>query len=274
MKRFHDENVFDIFNRKTVLDSVPLKPFAYIATTYATEFAEILEGADDEYIFNYSSHKALSNVARLYLEKYGMQPDATNYPDLWCLDDDGVMAIADMAWHRFGDNWSREYAVLSAEYQPLENYRMEETVTPDTSKKFKASNDYKVTDSEESDFKQTTDNTGTDSKQEVFAFNSSTTGIPVGNTHVEGTIEVSGSSEDNKVTREHTQAGYTEETESGTVETERSGNIGVTTSQQMLESEIALRARYTLFELMFRDMDKILTSRSYRHGISHEIIDT
>lgn len=273
MKRFHDENVFDIFNRKTVLDSAPLKPFAYIATTYATEFAEILEGADDEYIYNYSSHKALSNVARLYLEKYGMQPDAVNYPDLYCLNDGGVMAIADMAWHRFGDNWTREYSVLSSEYQPLENYRMEETVTPDTSKKHRVSNDYKATETESSEFNQTTSNTGTDSKQEVFAFNSSTTGIPVGNTHVAGDITVSGDAEDNVVTREHTQAGYTEETETGKVETERSGNIGVTTSQQMLESEIMLRARYTLFELMFRDMDKILTSRSYCHGISHEILD-
>ena len=39
----------------------------------------------------------------------------------------------------------------------------------------------------------------------------------------------------------------------------RSGNIGVTTSQQMLESEINLRNKYLLIEMIFKDVDKILT---------------
>lgn len=41
------------------------------------------------------------------------------------------------------------------------------------------------------------------------------------------------------------------------------GNIGVTTSQQMLESEYDLRARYNFYERMFRDIDKCLTLEIY-----------
>lgn len=42
----------------------------------------------------------------------------------------------------------------------------------------------------------------------------------------------------------------------------RSGNIGVTTSQQMLESEISIR-QWNFFEAVFSDLDKILTLKVY-----------
>lgn len=41
------------------------------------------------------------------------------------------------------------------------------------------------------------------------------------------------------------------------------GNIGVTTSQQMLESEFDLRARYNFYERVFKDIDKCLTLEIY-----------
>lgn len=44
---------------------------------------------------------------------------------------------------------------------------------------------------------------------------------------------------------------------------ERSGNIGVTTSQQMLESEIKLRASYNMITIIYDDIDKVLTSPIY-----------
>lgn len=42
-------------------------------------------------------------------------------------------------------------------------------------------------------------------------------------------------------------------------ETTDRGNIGVTTSQQMIESEIELRNKYNFIEILFRDVDNILT---------------
>ena len=41
-------------------------------------------------------------------------------------------------------------------------------------------------------------------------------------------------------------------------ELERSGNIGVTTSQQMLESEVVLRIRWTLLDLILADCKRDL----------------
>lgn len=42
----------------------------------------------------------------------------------------------------------------------------------------------------------------------------------------------------------------------------REGNIGVTTSQQMIESELELRKK-NLYDIIFKDMDKVLTLRIY-----------
>ena len=44
---------------------------------------------------------------------------------------------------------------------------------------------------------------------------------------------------------------------------ERKGNIGVTTSQQMLEGELMLRAKHHMMEYMFRDIDQVLTIPMY-----------
>lgn len=46
-------------------------------------------------------------------------------------------------------------------------------------------------------------------------------------------------------------------TETGTEDLERSGNIGVTTSQQMLEQEFRVR-QYDFVQMMFEDIDKIM----------------
>lgn len=43
----------------------------------------------------------------------------------------------------------------------------------------------------------------------------------------------------------------------------RHGNIGVTTSQQMLESEIVLREKHNLIEMIFKDIDSVLCLKVY-----------
>ena len=51
---------------------------------------------------------------------------------------------------------------------------------------------------------------------------------------------------------------YSEESKTGYDQLERSGNIGVTTSQQMLEQEINIR-KHQFFDIVFADVDRILT---------------
>lgn len=43
----------------------------------------------------------------------------------------------------------------------------------------------------------------------------------------------------------------------------RHGNIGVTTSQQMLESEIVLREKHNLIDMIFKDIDSVLCLKVY-----------
>ena len=52
------------------------------------------------------------------------------------------------------------------------------------------------------------------------------------------------------------------ETETGTETIERSGNIGVTTSQQMLQSEFEVR-KFDFYKMIYEDIDSILCLLSY-----------
>lgn len=65
----------------------------------------------------------------------------------------------------------------------------------------------------------------------------------------------------NQYTDTQSEQGYTD-TSSTDHEFTRSGNIGVTTSQQMLESELNIRA-FRFFERIFADIDSLLTLRVY-----------
>ena len=84
--------------------------------------------------------------------------------------------------------------------------------------------------------------TETSDTQKYAGFNSGTS-LPVAS-ESEGSSETSGIKADNERTLT------------------RSGNIGVTTSQQMIESEIKLREK-TLLDIIFNDIDKILFMNYY-----------
>lgn len=90
--------------------------------------------------------------------------------------------------------------------------------------------------------KNATKVTSTDStKGGSYGFNSDVS-VPVNDSNSTSVVE--GNGEDNK--RELT----------------RSGNIGVTTSQQMLESEIQLR-KYNFYEELFKDVNSVVTLSIY-----------
>lgn len=128
---------------------------------------------------------------------------------------------------------------------------------------------------------------------DVFGFNSAEP-VPQAETNANASQHTQGDAESNTQnatrtetgtrqhtetgTRQHTETGTRQNTETGTIqstesgsrtETEtgsrkltRSGNIGVTTSQQMIESEIALR-RWVFLESVFADVDSMLTCPKY-----------
>ena len=67
-------------------------------------------------------------------------------------------------------------------------------------------------------------------------------------------VETSGAKLDNEITKSTTHTG----TETLT----RSGNIGVTTSQQMLESEFKVR-QYDFYKMIYNDIDSVLCLSIY-----------
>ena len=135
-----------------------------------------------------------------------------------------VSNVASIIYNKFIDKWTREYNALQTDYAPLENYNMEEEEKRDT------------------DLTTATHVTSSDTGS--YGFNSAKL---VPNTHAQGETEVniSGSGAKNKTSLT------------------RHGNIGVTTSQQMLESEMSLRDKYVFWEMMMKDIDSIVCQKIY-----------
>lgn len=158
------------------------------------------------------------------------------------LPEDRIARLVRLAHSRFGHQWNRLYGVFSAEYNPINNYDMTEQETPNLT--------HTRNTATESDFTVTSD---ADTKTNIYAFNSDVA-APQGTSDGKSTVNTKGNKDNN----------YVEDvtTETGSRTLTRSGNIGVTTSQQMLQSEIELW-KWDFFEQIFADLDKILTLPIY-----------
>lgn len=207
--------------------------------------------------------------------------------------DKGLLDFSSKVIHaKYFSNWLRLAQAFYSDYNPIENYSMEEERTPNLTTtevgKEQSSKDNNLVNT------GTTKNTGTiknDSSSKSTANNSENTS----NTHLvspfnnpsdyvnndkndivvssDNTINNTGSTtqtDDTTKTDNYTTTG----TESNNVDTNRtinstgtekltrSGNIGVTTSQQMIESEISLR-KLDIINMIYEDIDKVITIPYY-----------
>ena len=138
-----------------------------------------------------------------------------------------------------GDNFHRiASAYFGSEYNPIENYSMLETRTPDLEEGYTGNTATDV-------------NTTSESDGDVYGFNST---LAVPSSHAKTTTDTTGESEKNEAT-------YTK-TNTGTETLERSGNIGVTTSQQMLQSEIELR-KYDFLVYVCKCFERVMFRQVY-----------
>ena len=160
----------------------------------------------------------------------------TAFPDDHELNDEKKQMLAYLIAQKFYPSWSRVYQALLVEYEPLDNYNMEETRTPGATKKTAVSTDSTITNG----------STGS-----IYAFNSGTT-TPAPATGATGTSTTQGLPAKN----------YTEESYTGYDTLTRKGNIGVQMSQMMLEAELNVR-KNTFLEIVYRDTDTILTRPSW-----------
>lgn len=147
------------------------------------------------------------------------------------LDDDGTItaqgeqAIGLMMTNIFKDNWDARWAVYHEEYEPLENYNRDEKTTDTGS------------GSDQTQYGEITNTR--DMKKAAFD---------------SATLQPEGQDQD--VIQQHTDV-YTKGSKL-TRESNIHGNIGVMSTQQMLNMELEAR-REDLIDQMFKDLDKYLT---------------
>lgn len=193
------------------------------------------------------------------LPRYSVRQDVTR-------DD-----VAKIVYTIFSDKWVRLWDAMHLSYNPISNYDMTETETIERSNDTETSdtrnitrtNDETLTDS------STTSNSGTvtDSGNnnvldKIYGFNSVIGSEAQESNTLDSNTRTNNLSEtlqgthtrDNDETERHTNTGTINDDMNESRTLTRSGNIGVTTSQQMLESELELR-RTKYFDIVFADID-------------------
>lgn len=216
--------------------------FTRIMTAQQVPWAEdeSITGAllDFEYMFNQSGDKIISPAVEKHLTDGELSTDDFN-------------KLCDVVWMMYGKRWARLWEILTAEFNPLENYNMTEEKTFEHGKV------------ETNSGTDTTNRTGTDTvthtgdtKNEISAFNSSSYQDNSKNT--QNTTDLDTRNMADSLVHGHVVTNSGEDTETTT----RSGNIGVTTSQQMAESSLQLW-KWSYFYDIFRDVDSIFTITTY-----------
>lgn len=213
----------------------------YYASTNSIEIpfiptAQVALVLDLEYHGNHSGNKIISCLLeRIYDEDF-----FNAY----------AVKIAEMFWTLNGDNLLKLFTVYSKEYNPIANYDMTETSTEEMD----------GTDTRElsgSQFDKTTGKVITTDK--VKGFDSS-------NYADSERSEVEYNDNNTPLQRERSYDKYKDKLTHDTLLTvrkTRSGNIGVTTTQQMLESEINLWQWNFYYRELFRLADKLVTIPVY-----------
>ena len=254
---------------------------------------------DMEYIGNHSGEKTVSPLIDKFIEQ---NANLTNPYELTENERVALASILKTKflnkWTRLYAIESAEYNPIenysmveeetpdiSRKHSVSNNYADLETrvINKDITRTETATNDFEITDERKVKTDMTVE-TDTETNADIYAFNSNS---PTPTTDAAGnsTVHTTGADTNNKETNTHnqtggmqtretangnnntetltrTQTGYTEDTESGTRTLTRSGNIGVTTSQQMIQSEIELW-QWNFFESVYADVDSVLTTQIY-----------
>lgn len=190
-----------------------------------------IERLDVLYVFQHSGDKYVVPLMKMFLDENGKLTE-TSLPE-----------AADMALALWKKKWTALWDVANAEYDPIENYRMEEheeTVPTGTESTTDAMTGTDTTRTQGTAANNETANS-------VYGFNSS------------NPVPASVSSQKSDFSAGTTFGHTNTETKTftnrkDTRDLTRSGNIGVTTSQQMLQSSIEL-ARWNFWLQVFEDLD-------------------
>lgn len=192
----------------------------------SSKYAWYTHTLDFEYIYSHSGDKLISPFVEKLLDNDNN------------LSETNLEKIANVIKNKFVDKWNKLFnALVEVGYNPIDNYNMNEVETPNIERTSHVETNTNITTSGEGD-----------NNSKVYAFNSDNA-IPSNEGHAETSQTSSGSVDDNYSDRT--------ENETGTRELVRSGNIGVTTTQQMLQQEIEIK-KQNIYNIIYEDVDSLL----------------
>lgn len=173
-------------------------------------------------------------------------------------------ALITSIYNRFSLKWDKLWRTFTLTYNPIENYRMVETKTGTEQTTNTPEDRVETTTQKPANWKTTVEGAKTDNetetKKSVYGYDSSSPS--------DADLEITSQKQKIDTTQSGTfttergiEGTETDLTEYDTTLT-RSGNIGVTTSQQMIESERELWL-WDYFAIVFKDIDSVLTIPIY-----------
>ncbi len=238
-----------------------------------------------------------TNLDILYLDGHSGERYCSNFinhrlNDSDVLSSDNRTLIANILWAMFGIQWTRLWATMKpVDYEPLTNYKMQETVegtesstrTPDLTKGDTGT--VQTTGQDKRTPNLTRNGTGTvndngsatnTNQNGIWGFNSSTsvpsdmsdgTATNENTTTRDLTETETGTDTTDRTNTDTYNRSYTEtgtDTTAGTSSRKltRTGNIGTNTFQNLLQQERNIWM-YDFFEQVFKDVDSVLTIPIY-----------
>lgn len=197
------------------------------------------------------------------------------------VDDDGyrvvlntydLEAMADVCYQRHHLQWEKIWEVLNLEYNPIENYSMEEegedTDNGVHTRRDNLSDTHSGTDTHTYNNVKDTQSGNVENENAVKGYNSSTYAPSSKSTNTYNNVEnnKTGNETDgynSSITHGGTQTNETDLTKTHTFR--RAGNIGITTSQQMQQSSLELW-KYDFYKQVYEMVANLLTI-SYYGGV-------
>lgn len=250
----NDIGLFAFLNQSD--GGTPPQPLYPLVEEFVT--GDNFETLDVDYFVNHSADKYISPflekvlIASLQqmgytIEEFIDEFDSTDYPTLI----NTILAtynVGNVIYERFAYKWKKLYDALTTTYNPLHNYDMEEKRTPNITRTETFNN---VQDQRTPNVTTTGNANATTG---VYGFNGDSAKNSATN---DGTSSESVTGTDTNV-----KTGNITNAETGTDTLTRKGNIGVTSSQQLLESEFEVR-KHDFYEMIYRDIDSILCLKIY-----------
>ena len=159
----------------------------------------------------------------------------------------------------FRENWNKIYkAYIDSNYNPIHNYDMNEEEVLSGTRDVNIDNTSTNESKNSVKMKTTTSN---DNNQNYYGFNSDLP-VPTNSSNSQDENIVEGNLEDNKTNVNSQSNSKTKYAQNNDRTLVRKGNIGVKTTQSMIEEELELR-RKNFFNMLMNNIDEILTLNIY-----------